>query len=40
MRWPSASRRTALAAAVAYLAGPGGRCITGTVLAVDGGYTA
>jgi NAD(P)-dependent dehydrogenase (short-subunit alcohol dehydrogenase family) len=25
---------------VAYLAGPGGRYITGTALAVDGGYTA
>ncbi|MFI0806944.1 SDR family NAD(P)-dependent oxidoreductase [Streptomyces echinatus] len=29
-----------IAAAVAYLAGPGGRYITGTALAVDGGYTA
>ncbi|TYC66437.1 SDR family oxidoreductase [Streptomyces sp. CB01881] len=29
-----------VAAAVAYLAGPGGRYITGTALAVDGGYTA
>lgn len=29
-----------IAAAVAYLAGPGGRYITGTGLAVDGGYTA
>ncbi|MEW2418141.1 3-oxoacyl-ACP reductase family protein [Streptomyces sp. NPDC046866] len=29
-----------IAAAVAYLAGPGGRYITGTSLAVDGGYTA
>ncbi|NUW36477.1 SDR family oxidoreductase [Nonomuraea sp. SMC257] len=28
-----------IAAAVAYLAGPGGRYITGTALAVDGGYT-
>jgi NAD(P)-dependent dehydrogenase (short-subunit alcohol dehydrogenase family) len=28
-----------IAAAVAYLAGPGGRYITGTTLAVDGGYT-
>ncbi|MFE3190441.1 SDR family NAD(P)-dependent oxidoreductase [Nocardia sp. NPDC059240] len=28
-----------IAAAVAYLAGPGGRYITGTSLAVDGGYT-
>ncbi|MBL1110359.1 3-oxoacyl-ACP reductase FabG [Streptomyces sp. 5-8] len=28
-----------LAAAVAYLAGPGGRYVTGTSLAVDGGYT-
>ncbi|MFI6585543.1 SDR family NAD(P)-dependent oxidoreductase [Embleya sp. NPDC050493] len=28
-----------IAAAVAYLAGPGGRFITGTSLAVDGGYT-
>ncbi|MDI2127111.1 SDR family NAD(P)-dependent oxidoreductase [Yinghuangia seranimata] len=27
-----------IAAAVAYLAGPGGRYITGTALAVDGGY--
>lgn len=29
-----------IAAAVVYLAGPGGRYITGTALAVDGGYTA
>ncbi|WP_225825318.1 SDR family NAD(P)-dependent oxidoreductase [Streptomyces naphthomycinicus] len=29
-----------IAAAVAYLAGPAGRYITGTSLAVDGGYTA
>ncbi|NEW26938.1 SDR family NAD(P)-dependent oxidoreductase [Nocardia cyriacigeorgica] len=29
-----------IANAVAYLAGPGGRFITGTALAVDGGYTA
>ncbi|MBN6053671.1 SDR family oxidoreductase, partial [Nonomuraea sp. RK-328] len=29
----------AIAAAVAYLAGPGGRYVTGTALAVDGGYT-
>lgn len=29
-----------IAAAVAYLAGPGGRYVTGTALAVDGGYTA
>ncbi|MDH6139401.1 MULTISPECIES: SDR family NAD(P)-dependent oxidoreductase [Kitasatospora] len=29
-----------IANAVAYLAGPGGRYITGTALAVDGGYTA
>ncbi|MEU6667454.1 3-oxoacyl-ACP reductase family protein [Streptomyces sp. NPDC046727] len=29
-----------IAAAVAYLAGPAGRYITGTALAVDGGYTA
>ncbi|MFI9810398.1 3-oxoacyl-ACP reductase family protein [Streptomyces sp. NPDC052301] len=29
-----------IAAAVAYLAGPGGRFVTGTSLAVDGGYTA
>ncbi|HEV2640187.1 MAG TPA: SDR family oxidoreductase [Actinocrinis sp.] len=29
-----------IAAAVVYLAGPGGRYITGTSLAVDGGYTA
>ncbi|MGF1430710.1 SDR family oxidoreductase [Kitasatospora sp. LaBMicrA B282] len=29
-----------VAAAVAYLAGPGGRYVTGTALAVDGGYTA
>ncbi|MFB7724389.1 3-oxoacyl-ACP reductase family protein [Nocardia sp. NPDC056100] len=29
-----------IASAVAYLAGPGGRYITGTALAVDGGYTA
>ncbi|MFE0459111.1 SDR family oxidoreductase [Kitasatospora sp. NPDC058965] len=29
-----------IAAAVAYLAGPGGRYVTGTGLAVDGGYTA
>lgn len=29
-----------VAAAVAYLAGPGGRYVTGTSLAVDGGYTA
>ncbi|MEU1666205.1 3-oxoacyl-ACP reductase family protein [Streptomyces sparsogenes] len=28
-----------IAAAVAYLAGPGGRYVTGTALAVDGGYT-
>ncbi|MCP2343230.1 SDR family NAD(P)-dependent oxidoreductase [Actinomadura rupiterrae] len=28
-----------IAAAVSYLAGPGGRYITGTALAVDGGYT-
>ncbi|MCX4747155.1 SDR family oxidoreductase [Kitasatospora sp. NBC_01287] len=28
-----------IAAAVAYLAGPGGRYVTGTTLAVDGGYT-
>ncbi|WP_431912466.1 SDR family NAD(P)-dependent oxidoreductase [Nonomuraea jabiensis] len=28
-----------IAAAVAYLAGPGGRYVTGTGLAVDGGYT-
>jgi 3-oxoacyl-[acyl-carrier protein] reductase len=28
-----------IAAAVAYLAGPGGRFVTGTALAVDGGYT-
>ncbi|MBL1086612.1 SDR family oxidoreductase [Streptomyces actinomycinicus] len=28
-----------VAAAVAYLAGPGGRYVTGTALAVDGGYT-
>ncbi|MFI2765380.1 SDR family oxidoreductase [Streptomyces echinatus] len=28
-----------IAAAVAYLAGPGGRYVTGTSLAVDGGYT-
>jgi len=28
-----------IAAAVAFLAGPGGRYITGTALAVDGGYT-
>jgi 3-oxoacyl-[acyl-carrier protein] reductase len=28
-----------IAAAVVYLAGPGGRYITGTALAVDGGYT-
>ncbi len=28
-----------VASAVAYLAGPGGRYITGTALAVDGGYT-
>jgi 3-oxoacyl-[acyl-carrier protein] reductase len=28
-----------IAAAVTYLAGPGGRYITGTALAVDGGYT-
>ncbi len=28
-----------VAAAVAYLAGPGGRYVTGTTLAVDGGYT-
>ncbi|MEU2062567.1 3-oxoacyl-ACP reductase family protein [Streptomyces sp. NPDC013455] len=28
-----------IAAAVAYLAGPGGRYITGTGIAVDGGYT-
>jgi 3-oxoacyl-[acyl-carrier protein] reductase len=28
-----------VAAAVAFLAGPGGRYITGTALAVDGGYT-
>ncbi|WP_433473646.1 SDR family NAD(P)-dependent oxidoreductase [Spirillospora sp. CA-142024] len=28
-----------IAAAVAYLAGPGGRYITGTSIAVDGGYT-
>jgi 3-oxoacyl-[acyl-carrier protein] reductase len=28
-----------IAGAVAYLAGPGGRYITGTALAVDGGYT-
>ncbi|MEU6281060.1 SDR family oxidoreductase [Streptomyces sp. NPDC047028] len=29
-----------IAAAVAFLAGPGGRYVTGTSLAVDGGYTA
>jgi 3-oxoacyl-[acyl-carrier protein] reductase len=29
-----------IAAAVAFLAGPGGRYVTGTNLAVDGGYTA
>ncbi|MGW2377728.1 3-oxoacyl-ACP reductase family protein [Kitasatospora sp. NPDC001683] len=29
-----------IAAAVAFLAGPGGRYVTGTALAVDGGYTA
>ncbi|WP_406341225.1 SDR family NAD(P)-dependent oxidoreductase [Streptomyces sp. NBC_00648] len=29
-----------IAAAVAYLAGPGGGYVTGTTLAVDGGYTA
>ncbi|MFD0276463.1 SDR family oxidoreductase [Kitasatospora sp. NPDC127111] len=29
-----------VAAAVAFLAGPGGRYVTGTSLAVDGGYTA
>ncbi|MFI8461195.1 SDR family oxidoreductase [Kitasatospora sp. NPDC085464] len=29
-----------VAAAVAFLAGPGGRYVTGTALAVDGGYTA
>lgn len=29
-----------IAAAVTFLAGPGGRYITGTALAVDGGYTA
>ncbi|GAA0598135.1 SDR family NAD(P)-dependent oxidoreductase [Streptomyces crystallinus] len=29
-----------IAAAVTYLAGPGGRYVTGTTLAVDGGYTA
>lgn len=29
-----------IAAAVAYLAGPDGRYVTGTALAVDGGYTA
>ncbi|KRC51732.1 oxidoreductase [Leifsonia sp. Root227] len=29
-----------IAAAVAYLAGPGGRYVTGASLAVDGGYTA
>jgi 3-oxoacyl-[acyl-carrier protein] reductase len=28
-----------IAAAVAYLAGPAGRYITGTAIAVDGGYT-
>lgn len=28
-----------IANAVAFLAGPGGRYITGTALAVDGGYT-
>ncbi|WP_329575499.1 SDR family oxidoreductase [Kitasatospora sp. NBC_01250] len=28
-----------IAAAVTYLAGPGGRYVTGTALAVDGGYT-
>lgn len=28
-----------IAAAVVYLAGPGGRYVTGTALAVDGGYT-
>ncbi|MGW4740071.1 SDR family oxidoreductase [Nocardia xishanensis] len=28
-----------IAAAVAYLAGAGGRYVTGTALAVDGGYT-
>ncbi|GAA2267515.1 3-oxoacyl-ACP reductase FabG [Nonomuraea roseoviolacea subsp. roseoviolacea] len=28
-----------IAAAVAFLAGPGGRYVTGTALAVDGGYT-
>ncbi|MEY9877827.1 NAD(P)-dependent dehydrogenase (short-subunit alcohol dehydrogenase family) [Streptacidiphilus sp. MAP12-33] len=28
-----------IAAAVAFLAGPGGRYVTGTTLAVDGGYT-
>jgi 3-oxoacyl-[acyl-carrier protein] reductase len=30
---------TDIAEAVAYLAGPGGRYITGTAIAVDGGYT-
>ncbi|MFJ4190839.1 3-oxoacyl-ACP reductase family protein [Kitasatospora sp. NPDC089509] len=29
-----------IASAVAFLAGPGGRYVTGTALAVDGGYTA
>ena len=28
-----------VAAAVAFLAGPGGRCVTGTTLAVDRGFT-